>query len=131
MRFQNLAVFFFCSALLALAIFAPRAEASGNDVICQVSFTTAVKGETFRNALCVWAPGTVLTMQCDQDVYYSGTSPVPGSVGPDAGTTDFKAGFVANSDPIILPLLNTQKDITVLGVSASGTCKFGKLSRLR
>ena len=78
MRFQNLAVFFFCSALLALAIFATRAEASGNDVICQMSFTTAVKGETFRNALCVWAPGTVLTMQCDQDVYYSGTSPVPG-----------------------------------------------------
>lgn len=121
------AVIGFLATLAVLAAF--PAQASGNDQICQVTFSTVVKGETARKADCTWGPGTVLLMQCSDNVYASASSPRPGNTFPDAGTLDFKYNFLTNADPVPLFLNSSQQHVTVLGVSDAGVCTFGAYSR--
>lgn len=115
-------------AVLAAMIAFP-AEASGNDQICSVTFTTAVKGETARTAACTWGAGTVLLMQCSDDVYASASSPRPNNQFPDAGTLDFKYRFLTNTDPVPLFLNSNQQHVTVIGIADAGACTFGAYSR--
>ena len=95
---------------------------AGEDRQCSVTFTSASAGTTASptSGTCLWLPGATVLMQCDQDVYFSQTG--------TATSTDFKVAFTSNSDPYIVYLSPNQKVITFLGVSASGTCKFGASS---
>lgn len=95
------------------------AFAAGEDRQCSITFTNAVAGSTLAptSGTCSWQPGAVLLMQCDQDVYFSQTG--------TATNTDFQVKFSANSDPYLVYLGPNQKTVTFLGVTASGTCKFG------
>lgn len=129
-NFKYFAVFLVGFIVTCGLTYSSPASAAGNDVICQVAFTTAIKGETLRTAACVWESGAVLGLQCDQDVYVSATDrTTPNNQVPDAGVNDMIATFSANKDPVPLYLMNTQKHVTVLGVTASGTCKFSALKR--
>lgn len=126
----NLISFFAAAVLVAGAtLYAPESEASGNDVVCSVAFTTSVKGETFRNAACRWPSGASLWMQCDADVFFSSTSPFGNNTQPDAGSLDLVAVFSSNRDPVQILLNNNQTHVTVLGATASGTCKFAAATR--
>ncbi len=123
----------FLATLTALAFFCLTtvAFAAGDDRQCSVTFTTGVAGTTAvpTTGTCTWGAGSTLLMQCDQDVYFSGTT--------TATSTDFQVKFSVNPDPYLIYMLDTsggsgtssQKNVSVLGVSASGTCKFAKTNR--
>lgn len=116
------ALFVFCTLSVAMS-----AQAAGDDRQCSVTFTTGAAGTTASpsSGTCSWVAGATVLMQCDQAVYYTASG--------TATATDFIADFVANKDQVILYLNSspneTQKNISVLGVSASGTCKFAKTNR--
>lgn len=114
--------------LLSLGV----ALAAGEDRACSVTFTTGAAGNTGApsSGTCNWEQGSTVLMQCDAAVYFSATT--------TATANDFKVDFAANSDPYIIYLTAASfpgggatvgKVISVLGVSASGTCKFAKSMR--
>ena len=113
--------------LLALVcLLAPPAYALGDDRLCSVTFTSGVAGTTASpsSGTCSWVAGSTLLMQCDQDVYFSSSG--------TATANDFQVKFTVNSDPYLIYQLETnnlQRNVSVLGVTASGTCKFGKTNR--
>lgn len=115
-------------AILA-AMLAFPAEASGNDQVCQVTFSMTVKGETARTAACTWEPGTALLMQCSDNVYMSASSPRANNTFPDAGSLDFQYKFLSNPAPIPIFLNSTQQHVTVLGIADAGGCTFGAFSK--
>lgn len=106
-------------ALFAVVLLSLTTFGAGEDRQCSITFTNAVAGTTAAPTAgtCSWQPGAVLLMQCDQDVYFSQTG--------TATSTDFQVKFTSNSDPYLIYLGPNQKVVTFLGVSASGTCKFG------
>lgn len=108
--------------LVGVVLLGFSAQAAGEDRQCSVTFTNAVAGTTASPTAgtCAWSYGATVLMQCDQAVYFSQTG--------TATATDFKVDFTSNSDPYIVYLSPNQKTITFLGVSASGTCKFGASS---
>lgn len=104
--------------------------AAGDDRQCSVTFTNVTAGTTATpsTGTCSWARGSTLLMQCDAAVYFSSTA--------TATATDFKVDFTVNPDPYIIYQLDSggssgllAKDVSVLGVTASGTCKFAKTNR--
>jgi membrane-bound ClpP family serine protease len=121
-------------AALALALSTP-VMAAGDDRQCSVTFTSGVAGSTASpsSGTCAWSAGATVLMQCDQDVFFNTTTNAQGTVGP-ATNVDFQVNFSANRDPYIVYLLDNgtgagSKNISVLGVTASGTCKFAKTNR--
>lgn len=127
-----------CAGLFVLCL-ATISFAGGEDSQCTVTFTTGVAGTTASPATgtCTWDYGTNVLMQCDVAVFFSPSR--------TATSADFKVDFAANSDPYPLWLMpgngqkttlqdggiviSGQRVISVLGVTASGTCKFGKTPR--
>lgn len=132
-------------ALAALLIaMSFSAEASGNDVVCNVNYTAAIKGETARTCTkivenlsdggtvrgSIWGPGAVLLMQCSGPVYGSASSPRANNTFPDAGTGDFQYYFSQTVvDPVVLFLNSNQQDFTVIGNANDGGCRFAPYSR--
>lgn len=121
-------------AVLALA-FSTSVFAAGDDRQCSVTFTSGVAGDTSApsSGTCSWTAGATVLMQCDQDVYFNTTTNAQGVVGP-ATNVDFQVNFSVNRDPYVVYLLDNgagagSKNISVLGVTTSGTCKFGKTNR--
>jgi hypothetical protein len=122
----SLAGFVLALVCLVICLLAYPAQALGDDRQCSVTFTTGAAGTTASpsSGTCNWVRGSTLLMQCDQDVYFSSTA--------TATANDFQVKFSINPDPYIIYQLDTsnlQKDVSVLGVTASGTCKFAKTNR--
>lgn len=117
--------------LLGVAVLmATPAFGAGDDRQCSVTFTNVTAGTTATptTGTCLWARGSTLLMQCDAAVFFSSTT--------TATATDFKVDFTVNPDPYIIYQLDSggasgllAKDVSILGVSASGTCKFAKTNR--
>lgn len=122
-RFKNLLTPAILLFLLGLVLLGTAAQA-GEDRQCSVTFTAGVAGTTATPSAgtCSWGLGATILMQCDQAVYWT---QAPGAT---ASATDFKVDFTANSDPYIAYLSPNSKTISVLGVTAAGTCKFGATS---
>lgn len=97
---------------------------SAEKVLCSVTYTTGAAGTTVTPASgsCSWALGTNVLMQCSTDVYFN-YQVVNGALAA-ATSADATASFASNLDPIPVCLKNNEKHISVLGVTASGTCKF-------
>lgn len=134
-KFTNLTAFVTAAALtlLATAVFA-----AGDDRQCTVSYSSTVAGTTAGSNTdggsssdggivghCNWGPGTTLLMQCSTSVYYSSSGV--------ATSSDFQVDFASNKDQSIIYQNSAanpvQEDVSVLGVSAAGTCKFAKTNR--
>ena len=141
---KNTTIAFVVGFCATLVFFAWPAEASGNDVVCNVNYTAAIKGETARTCTKVvenlsdggtvlgpiWASGSVLLMQCSGPVFGSATSPRAGNTFPDAGSTDFQYYFSSTvTDPVVLFLNSNQTDFTVLGNANDGGCRFAPYTR--
>lgn len=118
-RFKSLLTPAVLLFLLGLVLLGSAAQAAGEDRQCSVTFTAGAAGTTATPSAgtCSWLAGATVLMQCDQAVYWSQTG--------TATATDFKVDFVSNADPYIVYLSPNAKAISVLGVTASGTCKFG------
>lgn len=104
----------------------PRAGAAEN-VVCTLT-TSAVAANTSAptSGVCSWQQGSLVLMQCDQDVYFNANTG-PGATLPTAATAssqriNFATG--SNFDPYIIYLGTSDKHVSVLQVSVGGTCKF-------
>lgn len=105
-------------------VVAAVASAGGDDRQCSVIFNTSNDGGNTAapaSGNCNWTAGSTLLMQCSTPVYFSASG--------DAGSTDFVADFTNNPDPYIICLSANQTNVSVLGVSADGGCKFSKTNR--
>lgn len=96
---------------------------------CSVTFTNSVAGTTSAptTGTCSWIAGATVAMQCDQAVYYNADKSATTGGATTATSVDFSVDFTANSDPYIIVLAGNAKHISILGVSTSGTCKFGPM----
>lgn len=90
---------------------------------CSVTFTAGAAGTTASPSAgtCSWTKGSTVIMQCDQDVYFNTQT--------TATNVDFQVKFTSNADPYIVYLGAGKTNISVLGVTASGTCKFSSSMR--
>ena len=111
-------------------------------VVCTVTTSTSTAATTGTCATGTdtpWTKGSVVLMQCTTDVYidFNGlgdvSSPFDGGVVGSAVATsaDQRVDFSSNSDPYIIYLGNNDKHVSVLAVSAAGSCKFMKTQRAR
>ena len=97
-------------------------------VVCTVTTSTSTAATTGTCATGTdtpWTKGSVVLMQCTTDVYidFNGLG--------DATSADQRVDFSSNSDPYIIYLGNNDKHVSVLAVSAAGSCKFMKTQRAR
>lgn len=135
---------FFVGVWLAVPL--QEAEAADN-VACAVTTSTSTAATTAAPAsgACDWQPGNVIMMQCTTDVYVD-TNAVRavfntqsdggnyfdgGTTGGVATSADQRVDFSSNSDPYIIYLNNGDHHVSLLAVSAAGSCKFMKTQRAR
>lgn len=104
---------------------------SAEKVLCSVTYTTGAAGTTATptTGSCSWSAGSNVLMQCSSDVYFN-YQVVNGALAA-ATSADAIASFATNLDPIPVCLLSTERHISFLGVTASGTCKFMQTSLRR
>jgi hypothetical protein len=115
--------FGFAALVLALAVGAMEAWAA-NSVVCSVAVTSSASNTaSATTGTCSWQAGAVVAMQCDTAVYYDQQA------GGTATSADFKVEFSANSDPYLITLTANEKHISLLRVSADGTCKFAPMQK--
>lgn len=126
---------------IAFALTTP-AEAADN-VVCTVTTSTSTAATTALPAggagTCNWSKGSVILMQCTTDVYVDSQQlidvppPLDGGVqGTSVATSaDQRVDFTSNSDPYIIYLGDKDQHVSVLAVSAAGSCKFMKTQRAR
>lgn len=112
---------------LAVALLATSALA-GDTVVCSVSFTNLVAGTTAAPASgsCSWARASMVLMQCDQDVYFSSNTSTAGGTVTVATAAMQRVNFLSgnNFDPYKVYLSLNDQQVSVLGVTGTGTCKF-------
>ena len=115
------AFWFTLAALCGFALVAHAAE----PIVCSVAIATGAASSTASptTGSCSWVKGATVLMQCDQNVYFDSTS------GGTATSADMRADFTSTSDPVPVYLDAYDKDISLLAVSASGTCKFAITKR--
>lgn len=103
---------------------------SAEKVLCSVTYTAGVAGVTSAptTGSCSWDIGSNVLMQCTTDVYFN-YQVVNGALAA-ATSADAVAGFASNTDPIpvCLSTPSRERHISVLGVTAAGTCKFMQTS---
>lgn len=118
-------------AAVMVAIVALGAE----PVVCTVSIGTggATTTASATTGTCTWNRNSVVLMACDQDVYINTTSGCVGSqCAPAAATSAMqRVNFLSNMDPYPLYLDTFDKDVSMLAVTAAGTCKFMTTKRKR
>lgn len=120
----------FSLALLAgfvAFLYATEVQAA-EQVVCSVTFTNVAAGTTASPAsgTCSWLRGTMVLMSCDQDVYFSATTGFNSVVVPATAAMQ-RLNFISVAqveNPYPVYLSTSDKDVSVLGVTASGTCKF-------
>ena len=112
---------------------------SAEKAVCRVTYTTSAAGVTSlplgmladggaadggstADKICNWPNGANVLVQCSSDVYANYA--MDAGVLPDATSNDTTFAFATNLDPIPVCLVGQERHISVLGVSASGTCKF-------
>ena len=104
---------------------------SAEKVVCTLDFTTAAAVNTSAptTGSCSWLKGSNVLMQCRSaagagvDVYSRHELSSAGTL-VAADSTGNVYSFATNLDPIPVCLMGNEKDISVRGVSASGTCYF-------
>lgn len=113
------------AVLMALVVFYVQPAWSAEKVVCSVTYTTGAAGVTSSPAsgTCSWSPGGAVLVQCSSDVYGSWAVNAAGTV-VTATSADVTLSFSSNLDPIPVCLQGRENHISVLGVTASGTCKF-------
>jgi len=121
----------FALAFLAAAV-AAVAYAS-EPVVCTVAVGTgaATITSTPTTGSCSWPRGAVVLMACDQDVYINSTAASWGAPPASATSGNQRVNFLANMDPYPVYLDNGDQHISLLAVSAAGTCKFMTTKRRR
>lgn len=113
------------AVLMSLVLFYVSPAWSAERVVCSVTYTTGVAGVTSSPATgtCAWSPGGAVLVQCNTDVFASWAVNAAGTV-ITATSSDVTLAFATNLDPIPVCLQGRENHISVLGVTASGTCKF-------
>lgn len=118
--------------LLALLTFIVPASAQAADlVVCSVNTATGAASSTASptTGTCSWPTGSVILMQCTTDVYID-TSTI-NNVAPTASNADAFVDWTNNKDWWPIYLGNNDKVVSLLAVSAAGTCKFMTTQRKR
>lgn len=113
------------AVLMAMVMFYVSPAWSAEKVVCSVTYTTGAAGVTSSPATgtCTWAQGATVLVQCSTDVYGSWQLTSAGTL-VTATSADVTLSFASNLDPIPVCLQGTERHISVLGVTANGTCKF-------
>jgi hypothetical protein len=111
------------NSILPVAVFSiafALAAWAAEPVVCAVNVATgaATTTGTPTSGTCTWAKGANVLMQCDVDVYVDSQS------GGTATSADQRVNFTSNNDPYIVYLDANDQNISLLSVSASGSCKF-------
>lgn len=110
---------------VALALLALTAWAS-DKVVASLTIGTgaAVSTASPTTGSATWLQGGMVWLQCDQDVYATWDTPAGSSTPTVATSAAQRINFTSNNDPYPIYLGNNEKHISVLAVSAAGTCKF-------
>lgn len=118
--------------LFTLVVLFSVTSFAAEPVVCTLTTST---GSAASTAACTtgsnsWARGGAVLMQCTTDVYVSSTSTASSTVTPATSSSEL-VGFSANTDKVAIWLNPGDKDISVLAVTAAGTCKFMTTTRKR
>lgn len=125
------------NAIAVVVVMLAALTLAAEKAVCRVTYTTAAAGVTSSPLgvnpdggatdagvafPCSWPAGGNVLVQCSSDVYVSYT--LDGGAPVTATSNDNTFQFSSNLDPIPVCLQNSEQHISVLGVTAAGTCKF-------
>lgn len=99
-------------------------------VVCSITTSgTAASTASPTTGTCIWVAGSTVLMTCTADVYVNSTTTA--GVAPVATSSHQPVLFTSNQDPVLIYLEPRDKVISVLQVTAAGTCKFMTVSTRR
>jgi hypothetical protein len=112
--------------VLALALSLASVSMAGETVVATLTIGTGAATVTtaLTTGTAAWVQGGLVLLQCDQNVFISWTTPAGQTVVTTATSAMQRIDFTSNSDPYIIYLSNNDRHISLLSVSAAGTCKF-------
>lgn len=114
--------------LILMAALISTSALAGEKVVATLTIGTgaAASSAALTTGTADWVQGGVVLVQCDQDVYISWDTATGTRTVTAATSSMQRINFSSNNDPYIIYLGVNDKDISVLAVSAAGTCKFIK-----
>lgn len=116
---------------LALAALIAAPAFAGDQVVCTLTTATGAAASTAActSGSATWNAGGTVLMQCTTDVYVSSTTSRFGGTVTAATSSMELVDFTNNKDKVMILLNNNDKHISVLAVTAAGTCKFMTTTR--
>ncbi len=115
------------SLLLSLILAAgPFTAQASEPVVCTLTTATGAAATTASctTGSATWARGSAVLMQCTTDTYVSSTTVAFGGTVVAATSSSEAVDFTNNKDKVMIPLDKNDLHISVLAVTAAGSCKF-------